>query len=48
VELGRARSASEEGSPDTKDALEDEFGDLLFTVVTAVDKPLYLIPVGRK
>lgn len=35
VELGHARSASEEGSPDTKDALEDEFGDLLFTVVNA-------------
>ncbi|MEN6500151.1 MAG: nucleoside triphosphate pyrophosphohydrolase [Rectinema sp.] len=35
VELGRARTASEEESLDTKDALEEEFGDLLFTVINA-------------
>jgi len=35
VELGHAHTAFEEGSPDTKDALEEEFGDLLFTVVNA-------------
>lgn len=35
VELGHVRTASGEESPDTKDALEEEFGDLLFTVVNA-------------
>lgn len=35
MELGHAHTAFEEGSPDTKDALEEEFGDLLFTVVNA-------------
>jgi tetrapyrrole methylase family protein/MazG family protein len=35
VELGHARTASGEESPDTKDALEEEFEDLLFTVINA-------------
>jgi tetrapyrrole methylase family protein/MazG family protein len=35
TELRRVRPASEDESPDISDALEEEFGDLLFTVVNA-------------
>jgi tetrapyrrole methylase family protein/MazG family protein len=35
AELKQARAASEENAPDSGDALEEEFGDLLFTVINA-------------
>ncbi len=35
TEMEHARTASEEREPDSGDALEEEFGDLLFTVINA-------------